>query len=90
MEAKTIADIMLACCGLCYTAAIIPQLIRMFRLKKASQFSWAFIGLTTFALSVSLGAFLLLRCYFSAGVNALQFIEYACLVVMKYVYDGRV
>jgi len=84
-----IADVLLAIGSFGYCTAIVPQVRKTYRLKKADQFSWVFLGLTWTALVLSFVALIMLNCYLTATMTAIQFLQYSSLIVMKFKYGAK-
>lgn len=84
-----IADVLLAIGSFGYCTAIVPQVRKTYRLKKADQFSWVFLGLTSMALTLSIIALGLLSCYLTAIMTVVQLVQYLSLIVMKFKYGAN-
>jgi len=81
-----ILDLILALCSLTFAMSILPQIIRVYRMKKVDQLSFMFLIPTTVALFVSVVVLFILGLYFTMAMNALQFIEYIILVSLRMYY----
>jgi uncharacterized protein with PQ loop repeat len=76
-------DILMSVAGTIFCCSLLPQIVRVSRLRDASQLSWWFllptlIGLTLFTVGTAM-----VRCYGAAVVDGLCVFGYAMLCVQK-------
>ena len=87
MDIRLIADIILTISSTCYCIALFPQIIRVHKVKSASQFSWLFLTIISIALIGAIVAKALLGLVGGSIADSIQVIQYFILIGQKAYYE---
>jgi len=89
MNVTLIADIILCSSSTFYCIAIIPQIVKIHRLKSASEFSWMFLSIISVALIGAVTAKAILGLVGASIADSIQVIEYFILIGQKIYYSPK-
>ena len=87
MNTHAIADLVLCLSSTFYCLALFPQIIKIHRLKNASQFSWGFLTIISFALIAAVTAKAMLGLVGASIADGIQIFEYVILIYQKVHYS---
>ena len=86
MITKAMADVMMSIAGVILVFGMVPQIVRVYTLKSASQLSWLYLLSTWVASMLFLLGKLSLGCMLSATTDGILVLGGAILVLQKIRY----
>ena len=84
-----LSDLLMSIGGTMFTLSVIPQIIRVTKLKSAAHFSWLFLISTTFAVALFTTGKYVIGCWVAASIDLLGFCFWAVLCCSKFYWRSN-